>query len=194
MLLGTRMNLSDPMLDLLLVQWALGSLWCGKMSCPVWPECEGSSWISKAWMPLLALMFARPKSNWAPLEHYLLLHMTLQNCTTDYPTAHWCSDPYVRGDPPGSHPLSHKKHAQMLLKNHRGTWRPYRLLKDITAQIWSSCFLFLQMFSDKWYPVTIVIVSLFFKWITQFLSIVSSFYSLLVKLNSLPINTFNNTQ
>lgn len=116
LLLGTRMNLSDPMLDLLLVQWALGSLWCGKMSCPVWPECEGSSWISKAWMPLLALMFARPKSNWAPLEYYLLLHMTLQNCTTDYPTAHWCLDPYVRGDPPGSHPPSHKKHAQMLLK------------------------------------------------------------------------------
>lgn len=63
LLLGTRMNSSDPMLDLILGQWALGSLWCGKMSCPVWPECEGSSWISKAWMPLLVLMFARPKSN-----------------------------------------------------------------------------------------------------------------------------------
>lgn len=46
------MKSSDPLSDFILMQWALGSSWCGVMPCPVWPEGVSSSWTMKTLMPL----------------------------------------------------------------------------------------------------------------------------------------------
>ena len=49
---GYRDEILRPIVRPYLVQWALRSSWCSAMPGLVWPECVGSSWMTKALMPL----------------------------------------------------------------------------------------------------------------------------------------------
>lgn len=55
-----------------------------------------------------ALTFLQPKSSWAPMAHYVLVHSVPPSTTTDCAGFHWGPDPSLGGDPPGHHPLTHK--------------------------------------------------------------------------------------
>ena len=48
----TLMKSWERLSDLTLLQGALGSSCCRTISCLMWPECVGSSWMTKSLMPM----------------------------------------------------------------------------------------------------------------------------------------------